>query len=232
MPKAGQGLHDAGMSLSLFDAEPQPPEVIDDGVVLLRGFAAQQGQQWVDAVQSIQAQAGFRAMQVPGGKTMSVAITNCGDWGWVSDLQGYRYSATDPQSGRSWPAMPAFLRQQAVEAAAQAGYAGFAPDACLINRYEIGARMGLHRDQDETDFAAPIVSVSLGPPCTFLWGGLARSQPARRLVLMHGDVLVFGGASRLVYHGVQPLKNGWHELLGHERWNLTFRMAKAGYPGA
>lgn len=220
------------MSLPLFETEPLPPEVIDDGVVLLRGFAAEQAQRWVDAVQSIQAQAGFRLMQVPGGKTMSVAISNCGDWGWVSDLQGYRYSATDPLSGSPWPAMPAFLQQQAAGAAAQAGYDGFAPDACLINRYQIGAKMGLHRDQDEADFAAPIVSVSLGLPCTFLWGGLTRSQPVRRLVLMHGDVLVFGGASRLVYHGVQTLKSGWHELLGHERWNLTFRMAKAGYPAA
>lgn len=220
------------MSLPLFETEPLPPEVIDDGVVLLRGFAAEQAQRWVDAVQSIQAQAGFRLMQVPGGKTMSVAISNCGDWGWVSDLQGYRYSATDPLSGSPWPAMPAFLQQQAAGAAAQAGYGGFAPDACLINRYRIGAKMGLHRDQDEADFAAPIVSVSLGLPCTFLWGGLTRLQPVRRLVLTHGDVLVFGGASRLVYHGVQTLKSGWHELLGHERWNLTFRMAREGYPAA
>lgn len=218
------------MSLSLFEPEPLPPEIIDDGAVLLRGFAAEQGQQWIDAVQVIQAKAGFRTMQVPGGKSMSVAITNCGDWGWISDLQGYRYSATDPLSGQAWPAMPRFVQQQAVAAAAQAGYAGFAPDACLVNRYQIGAKMGLHRDQDEADFAAPIVSVSLGLPCTFLWGGLTRQQATRRIVLTHGDVLVWGGASRLVYHGVQTLKSGWHDLLGAERWNLTFRMAKRRLP--
>ena len=214
------------MSLPLFETEAQPPEIIDEGAVLLRGFAAASELRWMEAVQALQAQAAFRVMQVPGGKSMSVAITNCGDWGWVSDLQGYRYSAVDPQSGLSWPAMPAFLRQQAVEAAAQVGYAGFAPDACLINRYEIGARMGLHRDQDEADFAAPIVSVSLGLPCNFLWGGLARQSPVRRFVLTHGDVLVWGGPSRLRFHGVSPLKDGQHHLLGSERWNLTFRMAK------
>ena len=169
-------------------------------------------------------------MQVPGGKFMSVAISNAGGWGWISDLQGYRYSAVDPQTGKPWPAIPAFLGEQAARAAALAGYPGFAPDACLINRYHPGARMGLHRDQDEHDFAAPIVSVSLGLACSFLWGGLTRHSPTRRLALTHGDVLVWGGPSRLVFHGVAPLKQGQHPLLGNERWNLTFRMAKARYP--
>lgn len=218
------------MSLPLFETEAQPPEYFDKGAALLRGFAAEQGARWVAAVQALEAQAAFRVMQVPGGKFMSVAITNAGDWGWVSDLQGYRYSAQDPQSGRPWPAIPAFLRQQASQAAALAGYPGFVPDACLINRYVAGARMGLHRDQDESDLAAPIVSVSLGLACSFLWGGLQRHAPTRRIALTHGDVLVWGGPSRLVFHGVSPLKPGLHHLLGEERWNLTFRMAKARYP--
>ena len=218
------------MSLPLFETEAQPPEYFDKGAALLRGFAAEQGASWVAAVQALEAQAAFRVMQVPGGKFMSVAITNAGDWGWVSDLQGYRYSAQDPQSGRPWPAIPAFLRQQASQAAALAGYPGFVPDACLINRYVAGARMGLHRDQDESDLAAPIVSVSLGLACSFLWGGLQRQAPTRSIALTHGDVLVWGGPSRLVFHGVSPLKPGLHHLLGEERWNLTFRMAKARYP--
>ncbi len=218
------------MSLPLFETEAQPPESFDAGAVLLRGLTVGQDTRWIEAVQAIQAQAALRFMQVPGGKSMSVAITNAGDWGWVSDLRGYRYSAVDPQTGKPWPAIPAFLGEQAAQAAALAGYPGFVPDACLINRYVPGARMGLHRDQDECDLGAPIVSVSLGLPCSFLWGGLRRQDSTRRLGLSHGDVLVWGGPSRLVFHGVSTLKPGRHHLLGDERWNLTFRMAKARYP--
>lgn len=217
------------MSLPLFETEAQPPEIIDKGAVLLRGFAATSELRWMEAVQALQAHAALRVMKVPGGKSMSVAITNAGDWGWTSDVNGYRYSAVDPLTEKAWPAIPTFLYEQAVAAAAAAGYPGFAPDACLINRYQLGARMGLHRDQDEADFAAPIVSVSLGLPCTFLWGGLTRQDPARRLALTHGDVLVWGGPTRLAYHGVNPLKDGRHHLLGAERWNLTFRMAKRAF---
>ena len=217
------------MSLPLFETEAQPPEIIDKGAVLLRGFAATSELRWMEAVQALQAHAALRVMQVPGGKSMSVAIINAGDWGWTSDVNGYRYSAVDPLTEKAWPAIPTFLYEQAVAAAAAAGYPGFAPDACLINRYQLGARMGLHRDQDEADFAAPIVSVSLGLPCTFLWGGLTRQDPARRLALTHGDVLVWGGPTRLAYHGVNPLKDGRHHLLGAERWNLTFRMAKRAF---
>ena len=217
------------MTFSLFDFEPTPPEVIGAGAVLLRGFAATQTQRWVDEVQSLQAAAPFRVMTRPGGAALSVNMSNCGDWGWVSDESGYRYSAVDTLSGQPWPQMPAFLRDQAIAAAAEAGYPGFAPDACLINRYRPGAKMGLHRDEDEADFGAPIVSVSLGLPCTFLWGGLTRQHAARRITLMHGDVLVWGGPARLSYHGVNPLKDDRHPMLGNERWNLTFRMAKARY---
>ncbi|WP_027014317.1 DNA oxidative demethylase AlkB [Comamonas composti] len=219
------------MTLPLFDPAPQPPEPLDDGAMLLRGFAAGQEQWWVAAVQAAVAQAPFRCMQTPRG-AMSVAMSNCGDWGWVASAAGYGYRRTDPLSGQPWPVMPDFLRAQAVLAAETAGYAGFAPDACLINRYAVGAKMGLHRDEDEADRGAPIVSVSLGLPCTFLWGGLRRQDAVRRLLLQHGDVLVWGGATRLVHHGVNALKSGQHHLLGAERWNLTFRMARARYPRA
>lgn len=220
------------MTLPLFDTDAQPcaPVRLDEGALLLRGFATAQAGQWIAEVQALQAASPFRIMQVPGGKSMSVAVTSCGDWGWISDAGGYRYSAVDPLTRQPWPAMPAFLAGQARAAAHAAGYAGFAPDACLINSYRPGARMGLHRDQDEADFAAPIVSVSLGLGCTFLWGGLRRQDPVRRLALAHGDVVVWGGPTRLAYHGVGPLRDGLHPLLGSERWNLTFRMAKARYP--
>ncbi|MEX8192796.1 DNA oxidative demethylase AlkB [Comamonas guangdongensis] len=220
------------MTLPLFETPASAPEIIDDGAVLLRGFAAGLAGRWVAEVQALQAGAPFRVMDLPGGARMSVAMTNCGSWGWVSDAKGYRYSGTDPLSGLPWPAMPPFLRNQAIAAAAKALYPGFAPDVCLINRYRPGAKLTLHRDEDEADFTAPIVSVSLGLPCTFLWGGLARKDPVKRMLLMHGDVLVWGGRTRLTYHGVSPLKDGHHHLLGDERWNLTFRMARVRYPAA
>jgi len=219
------------MNPSLFADPLQPPAVIpvDDGAVLLRGWAVAQAPQWVATVQQVTAHAPFRTMARPGGARLSVAMSNCGAWGWVSDSQGYRYSAVDPDSGQPWPAMPDFLCTQAIAAAAQAGYPAYAPDACLLNRYQPGARLGLHRDEDERDWTAPIVSVSLGLPCRFLWGGLRRQDPVRRIALLHGDVLVWGGATRMAYHGVHPLPDGQHALLGAQRWNLTFRMARRGY---
>ena len=165
----------------------------------------------------------------PGGAPLSVAMTNCGAYGWVSDARRYRYSATDPDTGLPWPAMPAWLLQQAQAAADAAGHFGFAPDACLINRYLPGAKLTLHRDEDEADLTGPIVSVSLGLPATFLWGGLHRRDAVQRVPLQHGDVVVWGGPARMSYHGVNPLKDGYHDLLGSERWNLTFRMAHARY---
>ena len=173
----------------------------------------------------------------PGGAPLSVAMSNCRAYGGVSDARRYRYSATDPDTGLPWPAMPAWLLAQVqvqvqvqVQAAADvAGHPGFAPDACLINCYLPGAKLTLHRDEDEADLSAPIVSVSLGLSATFLWGGLHRRDPVQRLPLQHGDVLVWGGPARMNYHGVNPLKNGQHDMLGSERWNLTFRMARARY---
>jgi len=165
-------------------------------------------------------------MVTPGGHQMSVAMTNCGGVGWVTDRTGYRYDANDPEAGRPWPAMPPSFRELAGQAADQAGFGGFSPDACLINRYQPGARMSLHQDKDEHDFGAPIVSVSLGLPAVFLFGGLKRSGRPRRFRLQHGDVVVWGGPARLVFHGVAPLADGEHLLMGRQRINLTFRKAR------
>ena len=197
-----------------------------DGAVLLRGFVGRFEGDLIAALRDIVAQAPFRHMSTPGGHQMSVAMTNCGDAGWVTDRTGYRYDGTDPESGEKWPAMPDVFRELAGEVAVEAGFEGFSPDACLINRYEPGARMSLHQDKDEQDFGAPIVSVSLGIPAVFLFGGLKRSDKPQKFRLTHGDVVVWGGPSRLFFHGVAPLADGEHALMGRERINLTFRKAR------
>ena len=179
----------------------------------------------VNAVNAVAAAAPFRKMTTPGGFSMSVAMTNCGDLGWVTDRRGYRYERADPVSGLAWPAMPEVFLKLAVNAAKDAGYEGFVPNACLINRYEPGAKMSLHQDKDEKDFTNPIVSVSLGLPATFQFGGQNRSDPVRKYLLQHGDVVVWGGPSRLFYHGVLTLKDGVHDSVGRARINLTFRRA-------
>ena len=194
--------------------------------MLLRGFAVPADSDLIADLREIVAQAPFRHMVTPGGHQMSVAMTNCGPLGWVTDRTGYRYDANDPEAGQPWPAMPAAFRELAAQAASRAGFTGFAPDACLINRYQPGARMSLHQDKDEQDFGAPIVSVSLGLPAIFLFGGLKRSDKPRRFRLEHGDVVVWGGPARLVFHGVAPLADGEHALLGRQRINLTFRKAR------
>jgi alkylated DNA repair protein (DNA oxidative demethylase) len=206
------------------DTRP-PREEIAEGAALLRGFTRLCEGDLIAALRGIVEQAPFRHMMTPGGHQMSVAMTNCGSLGWVTDRTGYRYDANDPVSGKPWPAMPPPFRALAVQAAAQAGFEGFSPDACLINRYQPGARMSLHQDKDEGDFTAPIVSVSLGLPAIFLFGGLKRSDKARRFRLEHGDIAVWGGSARLVYHGVAPLADGEHALMGRQRINLTFRKA-------
>ncbi len=195
------------------------------GAVVLRGFARPLDAQMRAAVDGVAAAAPFRNMLTPGGLRMSVAMTSCGALGWVSSTKGYRYSPTDPESGEPWPAMPAPFAELAAAAANEAGFAGFAPDACLINRYEPGARLTLHQDKDEGDFGQPIVSVSLGAPATFLFGGLTRKERPLRVPLEHGDVVVFGGPARLRYHGVAPLKQAEHPFAGSCRINLTLRRA-------
>ena len=215
--------------MDLFDAvsDMRPArEDIAEGAVLLRGYAARIEGELIAALREIVAQAPFRRMQTPGGHQMSVAMTNCCDVGWVTDRSGYRYDRVDPETGQQWPAMPPPFVRLAGEAAAMSGFPNFVADACLINRYAPGARMSLHQDRDEQDFAAPIVSVSLGLPAIFLFGGSKRSDTPTRYRITHGDVVVWGGPSRLVFHGVAPLADGEHALLGRQRINLTFRKAR------
>lgn len=200
-------------------------EAVCEGAVVLRRYALAQDRSLLAAVDSVTAAAPFRHMLTPGGYRMSVAMTNCGPLGWVSDESGYRYDTCDPVSGRPWPAMPTVFAELAMAAATAAGFSDFVPDACLINRYEPGARLSLHQDRNERDFRQPIVSLSLGLPAVFLFGGLQRAGPARRIPLEHGDVVVWGGPARLRYHGVLALKEGAHPLLGRRRLNLTFRKA-------
>lgn len=208
------------MQQELFD---QPRLRIAEGATILRGFAGDP--LILDEIARIAAKAPFRHFQTPSGRRIGVAMTNCGALGWVGDRRGYRYAPRDPLTGRPWPPMPAPLRDLAERAAAEAGFPGFAPDACLINRYEPGMKMGLHQDRDEADLTAPIVSVSLGLPATFQFGGPERSDPVARHVLRHGDVVVWGGPARLNWHGILTLKPGEHPLTGASRINLTFRRA-------
>jgi len=215
------------MTADLFDSTEALParEAIGEGAMLLRGCALPIQRELLTAIDAIVAQAPFRHMITPGGYQMSVAMTNCGSLGWVTDRTGYRYDAIDPTTGIPWPDMPTIFRELAGQAAAQAGFAGFRPEACLVNCYEPGARLSLHQDRDEENYDEPIVSVSLGLPATFLWGGLKRADRPARYRLVHGDVVVWGGPSRLTFHGVAPLADGEHELLGRRRINLTFRKA-------
>jgi DNA oxidative demethylase len=200
-------------------------ESIGERAVVLRGFALRRQAALVVAVEEITAAAPFRNMITPGGFRMSVAMTNCGRAGWVTDRNGYRYDLVDPTTGCAWPPIPALFQDLAAEAAEAGGFAAFEPDACLINRYEPGTRLSLHRDENERDLTAPIVSVSLGLPAVFLFGGKSRSDRARRIRLESGDVVVWGGPDRLVYHGVAPLAEGNDPLTGQRRINLTFRRA-------
>jgi alkylated DNA repair protein (DNA oxidative demethylase) len=200
-------------------------EPLGPGAVVLRGFALADEAGILEALEGVIAAAPFRHMTTPGGYRMSVAMTNCGSVGWVTDSAGYRYDPIDPEEGRPWPAIPEPFAKLAADAAGRAGFPGFRPDACLVNRYEPGAKLSLHQDKDERDFAWPIVSASLGLPAVFQFGGPRRADKPRRVPLEHGDVVVWGGPVRLHYHGVLPLKEGVHPALGRHRVNLTFRKA-------
>ena len=218
---------DAG-TMPLFDDEADPVprhERLGEQALVLRGHALALAPGLLQAVAAIESAAPFRHMLTPGGLRMSVAMTHCGMLGWTSDRSGYRYTRHDPETGQAWPAMPRLFLDLAHSAAAEAGFAGFTPDACLINRYEPGTRLSLHQDKDELDFDAPIVSVSLGVPAIFLFGGMARADKVQRVPLQHGDVVVWGGVDRLRFHGVAPLKEAHHRLAGQRRINLTFRKA-------
>lgn len=209
----------------LFASAPGARQDLAPGAWLLPGLALDEAPALLAAAQAVFAAAPPRRWLTPGGRRMAVAMSNCGELGWISDERGYRYGPQDPESGQPWPAMDPLLRALAGRAAAACGFADFRPDACLINRYEPGTRLSLHQDKDEQDFRQPIVSVSLGLPAVFLFGGLRRAEPCLRLTLCHGDVLVWGGPARLRFHGVAPLSPGHHEALGAQRLNLTFRKA-------
>jgi DNA oxidative demethylase len=211
-------------SLSLPFDEP-PSMALGAQAALLRGFARERAPALIAGIDTVCAVSPFRHMVTPGGWAMSVALTNCGQVGWVTDRGGYRYDPIDPVTGQSWPAMPGAFADLAIEAASVAGFGGFRPDACLINRYAPGARLSLHQDRNERDFDQPIVSVSLGLPAIFLWGGKKRTDKVRRVPLVHGDVVVWGGPDRLVFHGVNALAEGEHPLTGAYRFNFTFRRA-------
>lgn len=217
-------------TLNLFDSigsdEPQQ-EALAPGAVVLYRYALSESATLVAALHDVIAWAPFRHMVTPGGFRMSIATTSCGRYGWVSDRQcGYRYSPHDPDSGLPWPAMPACFARFATMAADEAGFPGFLPDACLINRYEPGSRLSLHQDKDEQDFSQPIVSLSFGIPAVFLFGGWQRADKTVRVPLVHGDVVVWGGPARLRYHGILPVKDGYHASTGRCRINLTFRKAQ------
>jgi alkylated DNA repair protein (DNA oxidative demethylase) len=224
MPHDAQSRMTAQIELDLTDPPAlSEPQALCTGACVLRGFALQPMSRLLTAIDGVIERAPLRHMITPGGFRMSVAMTNCGALGWVSDRRGYRYTGIDPQSGAPWPQMPAVFRALARAAGERAGFAGFEPDACLINRYEPGARLTLHQDRDERDFSHPIVSVSIGLPAIFQFGGIKRSGRARPVPLRHGDVVVWGGPARLYHHGVLPLEAGVHSLIGAARLNLTFR---------
>lgn len=215
------------LTLDLFaDDTPKGRESIAPAATLLRGFALPHAEHWLPLLAQIEAASPFRHMHTPGGYRMSVAMTCCGDVGWITDQRGYRYTECDPLSGQPWPDMPQAWFELAQNAAQEAGFADFTPDACLINRYEPGAKMALHQDKDERDHRWPVVSVSLGLPAIFQFGGLQRSDMAQRVSLFHGDVLVWGNEDRLRFHGILPIAEGHHPLLGAQRINLTFRKAR------
>lgn len=211
------------------DHEPEQrprAEQIGEQSWVLHGFALPLIEQILPALDAILAAAPLRHMVTPGGFSMSVGTSSCGEWGWITDRSGYRYSRVDPLSGLAWPRIPKSFAALAHSAAERAGFSGFNADSCLINRYVPGAKMSLHQDKDEKDYAAPIVSLSLGLPAIFLFGGFARSDKTRRIPLLHGDMVVWGGVDRLRYHGVLPIKQGQHPRLGQQRINLTFRVAR------
>lgn len=214
--------------LDLFADTPPWQEPLAPGAVVLRRRALGEAALLMAEIGSVIHRSPLRHMVTPGGYTMSVAMSNCGDVGWTTDRHGYLYSPDDPQTGGRWPPMPGGFRALAQACAGEAGYRNFQPDACLINRYAPGAKLSLHQDRDEKDPAAPIVSVSLGLPAIFQFGGIKRSDPLRRILLEHGDVVVWGGESRFFYHGIQPLKEGQHPATGAFRFNLTFRHTGIG----
>ncbi|XID74449.1 DNA oxidative demethylase AlkB [Alkanindiges sp. WGS2144] len=219
------------MTMELFDwlpatsYEPGSVEKIGEQAVVLRGLVNPMEKELIRVIEQITAISPFRHMRTAYGGSMSAALTSCGELGWVADQQGYRYQAIDPLTGQPWPSMPALFLRLAQQAASQAGFESFRPSSCLMNEYTVDARMGLHQDKDEINLNYPVVSVSLGIPAIFLWGGLNRKDATQKIGLFHGDVVVWGGVDRLRFHGIAPLKPACHPLLGERRINMTFRQA-------
>lgn len=216
---------------ALFDVATAGPEhpgrlPLEPGAVVLRAFAFEEARVLLAAIERVAQMSPWRHMTTVRGWRMSVAMTNCGEAGWLSDSSGYRYDAIDPQTKRHWPALPRAFVDLAGRAARATGFDHFVPNACLINRYEPGARLSLHQDRNERDFDEPIVSVSLGTPAMFLWGGRTRAERPRRVLLEHGDVVVWGGPARLNFHGIEELQTHTHELTGNVRFNLTLRRTR------
>jgi alkylated DNA repair protein (DNA oxidative demethylase) len=211
-------------SLDLLAALPEAPLAVATDVVCLRRFVATAP--LLPVIESLAAAAPFRHLRTPGGGRMSVAMINCGAWGWHSDATGYRYVSDDPETGRPWPLMPASFAALAASAAEAAGFGLFSPDCCLVNRYAVGAQMGTHRDFDELDLSHPIVSVSIGLPAMFLWYGSTRQGPPVRVPLEDGDVLVWGRGARAGYHGVRRIATRSTPHPDALRYNLTFRRAR------
>lgn len=206
-------------------AQQPRAEQIGEQSWVLRGFALPLTDRLLPALDAVLVAAPLRHMVTPGGFSMSVGTSSCGQLGWITDRSGYRYSRVDPLSGLPWPELPPVLADLAEAAAQEAGFSDFKADSCLINRYIPGAKMSSHQDKDENAYAAPIVSLSLGLPAMFLFGGFARGDKSQRIPLLHGDMVVWGGVDRLRFHGVLPIKQGRHPQLGEQRINLTFRVA-------
>lgn len=211
--------------MDLFEKLQSGKRKIVKDAYLLPEFALPNQDDLLVDIRKVIATVPLRQMVTPGGFKMSVAMTNCGNLGWVSDRKGYRYVEYDPLNEKPWPMMPASFLQLANVAASNAGFNNFVPDACLVNQYAVGARMNLHQDKNELDYTWPIVSVSLGLPAMFQFGGFKRVDKVIKIQLNHGDVVVWGGESRLRFHGILPLKAGVHQLFGESRINLTFRKA-------
>ena len=213
------------MTADFFSDQMESQVMLAKGAYWLRGFALPQADticaMLIEHLKNYPPQ----QMMTPMGYSMSVRTTSFGEFGWVSSKQGYGYAVKNSFTNESWPPIPESFFDLAQRAANQAGYVNFKPDTCLINVYEIGDKMGLHQDKDEADFSKPIVSVSLGLPVIFQFGGLTRTAKTLKVPLSHGDVVVWGADSRLCFHGVLPLKAGTHGTLGQRRINLTFRKA-------
>lgn len=209
--------------LGVQEKAAEEPVRLGEGAFIFPGMALPHAEALLDAARAIARKAPFRHLMTPGGHRMSVAMTACGDWGWNSDRKGYRYTRTQSETGEAWPPIPGSFERLVRQATMAAGFSEAPLQSGLINLYRPGTRLSLHQDRDEEATDVPIVSVSLGVAATFLWGGLTRKDPVRRFRLSHGDVVVWGGPSRLVFHGVAPLARSTHPATGECRVNLTFR---------